>query len=280
VEKGDFLAANAHSQYIMVNGLRLHYLEWNVKKEPVMLLLHGTGDDAHIWQDFASFAANHFKILALDQRGHGKSDWARPASYSCKDYVGDIDAVIKGLKLTKIILIGHSMGALHATSFAAEHPELISYLVHVDINPKPPEWNRDYLHGLFDTLPHTYSCVEDFSKILRKASPYAAEKILFNLADNALKKKQNSKFYRRCDLEVFHHFDQYNLDSILQKISCPTLIVRGTESRVMGYEAALEMEKKISSSRLVEIPYATHSVLTDAPDKFQKAVEKFLFENL
>lgn len=274
------MAENAHSQYIMVNELRLHYLEWDAKKKPVMLLLHGTGDDAHIWQDFALFAARDFRVIALDQRGHGKSDWARPAAYSCKDYVGDLSAVIKGLKLTKIILIGHSMGALHATNFAAENPELVSALVHVDINPKPPEWNRDYLHGLFDTLPHTYSCVEEFSKTLRKASPYAAEKTLLNLAAQALGKKQNSKFYRRCDLEVFHHFDQYNLDSILQKISCPTLIVRGTESRVMSKEAALEMEKKITTSLLVEIPWATHSVLTDAPDKFQEAMEKFLSEEL
>lgn len=274
------MVKNGESKYITVNNLHLHYLEWNVKKEPGMLLLHGTGDDAHIWQDFTSFAANHFKIIALDQRGHGKSDWARPAAYSCKDYTDDITAVIKGLKLSKIILIGHSMGALHATSIAADNPELVSYLVHVDINPKPPEWNRDYLRGLFKTLPHTYSCVEEFSQILRKASPYADEKTLLNLAGNALKKKHNNKFYRRCDLEVFHHFDQYNLDYILPKISCPTLIVRGAESRVMNNEAAREMEKKISTSKLVEIPYATHSVLTDAPDIFQNEVEKFLLETL
>ena len=274
------MPGKACSQYIMANKLRLHYLEWDAKKKPVMLLLHGTGDDAHIWQDFVLFAARDFRVIALDQRGHGKSDWARPAAYSCKDYVGDIAAVINGLKLTKIILIGHSMGALHATTFAAEHPEFVSALVHVDINPKPPEWNRDYLHGLFDTLPRTYSCVKDYSKILGKASPYAAEKTLFNLAAQALEKKQDSKFYRRCDLEVFHHFDQYNLDSILEKISCPTLIVRGTESKVMSKKAAREMEKKIITSRLVEIPRATHSVLTDAPDKFQKAVEKFISEEL
>jgi len=91
-----------------------------------MVLLHGIGDNAHIWDHFARNAARHLRIIALDQRGHGLSDWAVPPAYRCDDYVADLDKVIQALQLTGIILMGHSMGALHATRYASLRPEKVS----------------------------------------------------------------------------------------------------------------------------------------------------------
>ena len=125
-------------RHILIDGFRFHYLVWNKKGGPTMVLLHGIGDNAHVWDHFASSAPNHFRIIALDQRGHGESDWPRPPAYECEDYVNDLDKLIQSLHLEKVIIMGHSMGALHATRYAAIRPHSVTGLIHVDIEPRPP----------------------------------------------------------------------------------------------------------------------------------------------
>jgi len=265
-------------RHVLINGLRLHYLEWNKEGGSTMILLHGTGDNAHIWDHFASSVPNHFRIIALDQRGHGESDWPRPPAYGCEDYVNDLDKLIQSLHLEKVIIMGHSMGALHATRYAATRVRTVVGLIHVDIEPRPPSWNKKYLHGLYETLPDSYSSVKEFADQLRETSPYAKKEMLNYLAALALNKGSNGRFYRTFDKEVLSHFDRYDLRNDLSSVICPTLIIRGKESRVMGRKAALEMSLAVSKSRLVEIPRATHPVHTDNPIEFQRVVLEFLKE--
>jgi len=241
-----------------------------------MILLHGTGDNAHIWDHFASSVPNHFRIIALDQRGHGESDWPRPPAYECEDYVNDLDKLIHSLHLEKVIIMGHSMGALHATRYAATRPPIVVGLIHVDIEPRPPSWNKKYLQGLHDTLPDFYNSVQQLVDQFHETSPYADKEMLDYLAALALNRGHNGKFYRTFDKEVLSHFDRYDLRSDLSSVICPTLIIRGEESRVMGRKAAQEMSLAVSKGKLVEIPNATHPVHTDNPIQFQRAVLEFL----
>ena len=61
-------------KFIHIDNLQFHYLEWGNEHTQIMVLLHGIGDNAHIWDHFARDAADHLRIIALDQRGHGLSD--------------------------------------------------------------------------------------------------------------------------------------------------------------------------------------------------------------
>ena len=244
-----------------------------------MILLHGTGDNAHIWDYFAYYTSIDFRIIALDQRGHGNSQWAIPPAYSCIDYVNDLDRLIETLQFNGIVLMGHSLGALHATMYAATRPEKVSGLIHIDIEPCPPTWNKKYLHDLYENLSPYYSSNTEFIEEVKKNSPYADKEMLSDIALFALYKKEDGKFYRKYDREVLYHFDRYDLRPCLAKITCPTLIIRGEESRVMRQEIAEEMRGAIKKSRLVEIPRATHPVHTDNPPKFQEAVLDFLSDS-
>jgi len=232
-----------------------------------------------LWDDLASLLMNHFRVICLDQRGHGDSDWARPPAYGCNDYVSDLEGFIAALRLEKPILMGHSMGALHATRYASTRPRKVAALIHMDIEPCPPDWNRDYLRGLYHRLPAFYDSVEAFAEVLKRSSPYAAQETIHRLACHALKPGEDGKFYAKCDKELFDHFDQYDLRADLRRILCPTLLVRGEESVVMRREKALEMQQAISGSRLVEIPRATHRLVTDNPSALGEAVLDFLTEH-
>jgi len=263
-------------RYVAVSDMRLYYLEWGDPGAPVMVLLHGIGDNAHIWDEFAVSFRSAWRIIALDQRGHGLSDWAVPPAYGCNEYVHDLEEVIRILDLRHFVLVGHSMGALHATAYAGRHAGTVAGLVHADIEPRPPEWNKKYLRGLYRTLPEYYSMPEEYVVWMKENSPYADESYLSRYASRALMRGNGGTLRCQYDREVLYHFDRYDLTCILENISCPTLVVRGAESRVMSRAAAVTMTESILHASLVEIPRATHPVHTDNPHGFREAVRTFL----
>jgi len=270
------LTNHPEDKFIQIDGLRLHYLEWGKANQTTMLLLPGIGDDAHVWDHFAVHVADRFRIIALDQRGHGGSDWALPPAYSCGDYVADVGNLVNALRLEDVILMGHSMGALHATRYAALRPEKAAALIHADIEPCPPAWNKKYLLNLYENLPPAYESINEYVQEARKNSPYAEEEMLHRIASFALEEGTDGKWRPRFDREVLFHFDCYDLRPCLREIRCPSLIIRGEESRVMGHEIAREMSEIIPKGRFVEIPKATHPVHTDNPEEFLRVVEEFL----
>lgn len=265
-------------KFIHAGGMRLHYLEWESNQTRTLVLLHGIGDNAHIWNHFALNAAAFLRVIAVDQRGHGLSDWAIPPAYSCDDYVTDLDNLIHTLQLTDIVLMGHSMGALHATRYASLRPEKVSGLIHADIEPCPPEWNKKYLLNLYEQLPAFYESIDEYASETQKNSPYADKSMLHDIAALALSKGQDGKFRCQFDRQVLFHFDRYDLRPYLKNIRCPALIIRGKESRVMSEEIAREMSKMIPEGRIVEITKATHRPHIDNPAEFQRTIFEFLGE--
>jgi len=269
---------SAESRFISVNGLRLHYLESGRKTGRPMVLLHGTGDHAHVWDYFAPVFANYFRILSLDQRGHGQSARPRPPAYACEDYVGDLAGLFETLGLDQFVLVGHSMGALHAVAYTSNYPDKVAALIHADIEIYPPVWNRQYLHGLYETRPESFASLDDYARYTLKVSPYARPDVHAGLAPFGVKQGKDGRYYHRYDRELLKHFVQYDLRENLKAVKCPTLIIRGAESRVMRRKPAEEMNRMLPKSRFVEIPQATHPVHTDQPEAFNQAVIDFLKE--
>ena len=266
------------SKFVSANNLNLHYLEWGSYNTQTIVLLHGIGDNAHIWDHFICALEGEVRVIALDQRGHGRSEWAMPAAYTCGDYVSDLEGVITALRLNNFVLMGHSMGALHATRYASVHSDMVAGLIHADIEPRPPEWNKQYLTNLYNNLPTCYSSVEEYVRQMQKDSPYADQALLFEFASTALNRRDDGTYACQYDREVLSGFDRYDILPYLGDITCSTLILRGVESRVMRRHIAEEMCSAIPDSRLVEIPDATHPVHTDNPHGFHQAVYSFLRE--
>jgi pimeloyl-ACP methyl ester carboxylesterase len=111
------------SSYLFLNGIRAHYLHWNVEngRKPVVLL-HGLASNARIWELVAPFLAEWgFQVFALDQRGHGLTD--KPdGDYGFDTFRGDLLSFIDACQLESPLLIGHSWGALVALDYAAQFP--------------------------------------------------------------------------------------------------------------------------------------------------------------
>lgn len=272
------MGINCEDKFIRAGKLIVHYLEWGEPGNPVIIALHGIGDDAHIWDRFALPAAEQgLRIIAPDQRGHGLSGWADPPEYACEDYVSDLDTLVRKLELTGFVLMGHSMGALHATRYAALLQGAAAGLVHADIEPCPPPWNKKYLLNQYNELPFQYSSIEEYMIELRKNCPFARDEVLKDIARSALVRDQGGKFRTRYDREVLFHFDgSYDLKPYLKDITCPSLIIRGKESRVMSEAAARYMSEAIPRGSFAEVHDAAHPLHVDNPAGFERAVFGFL----
>ena len=82
------------SRNIVLRQMRFHFLEWGAPDAPPIVLLHGGHQSAHSWDLVSLHLAQHFRVLALDQRGHGDSEWARDVAYSNHEMSLDAEAFI------------------------------------------------------------------------------------------------------------------------------------------------------------------------------------------
>ena len=105
-------------RYLLVNGLRLHVLDWGGDARTPLLLLHGFTGHAHAWGTLSIALQPHFHVYALDQRGHGESDPAD--AYTAVSAFDDISGVVDQLGLTSFVLVGLSMGGRNAMYFTSK----------------------------------------------------------------------------------------------------------------------------------------------------------------
>lgn len=118
------------SGFVTANGVKLHYLDWGGKGEPI-LFLAGTTNTAHIFDDLAPQFTDRFRALGLTRRGHGQS--AAPADgYDLPTLVEDIRQFLDAMKIERVILVGHSMAGDEMTRFAEVYPKRVNKLVYLD----------------------------------------------------------------------------------------------------------------------------------------------------
>jgi len=122
--------SNPKSEYVHVNGIRLHYLDWS-GTGPTMIFLTGMGSSAYIFSRFAPRFTDKFHVLALTRRGQGDSDYP-DSGYDADTLTEDIRQFMDSLNVHKAILAGHSLAGVELTHFAATYPTRVEKLVYLD----------------------------------------------------------------------------------------------------------------------------------------------------
>src|ERR1700733_12418528 len=130
------------SSNIVLRQMRFHFLEWGAPDAPPIVLLHGGHQSAHSWDLVSLHLARRFRVLALDQRGHGDTEWARDVAYSNHEMSLDAEAFLDAMGLEKPILIGHSMGGRNSMLLTKRDPSRLRALVIVDVGPEVSDRGR------------------------------------------------------------------------------------------------------------------------------------------
>ena len=269
-------------RFVVADGRRFHYLEWGEPDSPPMLLLHGYAQTCHSWDFVALAMCDRFRVLSLDQRGHGDSDWAPDGDYTPEAYWTDLHAVMEALDLRDFVLMGLSMGGRNAISYAANHPGRVRALVVVDSAPMMQRAGTDRMRQ-FVQGDDVLDSVDAFVKRVQEYNPLRpAEQIRGSIMHN-LKQLPDGKWTWKYD-KVLRSPDRKLpgkdyaalLWEQIDALDLPTLVVRGGESDMIALETADELHQRIGGSTLATVERAGHLVMGDNPSGFDAAVRSFI----
>ncbi len=271
-----------------VNGLRLHYVDWGEVGNPPMVLLHGFSAQARYWDGFAVHMRDAYHVYALDQRGHGDSDWAE--SYGPETMPADLAAFVDGLGLGRVMLVGHSMGGGVAFRYTADHPERVERLIIEDSalpspdRPPVPNPDNSVQRALAKDMFEDEEAV--VAHLLRQ-SPGAGEERIRQVIPFWYRRLDDGRYTFKFDPALRnrlrgpadpeeHRRMATALREKLQRFTRPVLLVRGENSDILSPEAAADTIAALPNATLVTVPGAGHNVHTDNPRAFRAAVRDWL----
>lgn len=267
---------------IALGELRFRYLDWGQKGNPPILFLHGGALTAHTWDLCCLALRDEFHCLALDQRGHGDSDWAPDADYSIGAQREDVKGFADALGLDRFVLVGMSMGAINALAFAIGHPERLSALVLIDAGPQVRRRGssriRDFVNGGAEPAS-LEAIIERALAFNPRRDPLILRRSLMHNLRQGADGNWTWKYDRRRFQQMGgdqHAAERQGLAEGLAKITCPTLVVRGAESDVFHQEDAERLAASLPDGRQITIARAGHTVQGDNPKDLVSALREFL----
>jgi len=267
----------ARKRSVVVEGLRLSFLEWGEAGRPTLCFLHGGSAHAHWFDRVTPTFTDRFHVIALDQRGHGESEWAKPPAYATENFAADLRGFVDALGLARVTLIGHSMGGHNSMSFAAWHPDRVQALVIVDSRPMIPTDRLDRLRRRGERTLRPYptreAAAQSFRLVPRETNADPA--LLAHMGASGVVERDGAWVYR---FDPASNAERRPVDAwtLLDRITAPTLIARGELSPVLPRDMADKLCAAIRGASLVEIPASYHHLVLDNPAAFARELDRFL----
>jgi N-formylmaleamate deformylase len=251
------------------NGISIHYLRTGGAKPPVVLL-HGLMGSGACWTPLARALEGEFDVVMPDARGHGDSS-APNHGYRYDDLASDVAGLIRGLALSRPVLLGHSMGGMTAAVVASRSTEMIRGLVLVDPTFLSPERQRE----VFDSdVADQHRRVlglqrSDLVAQARARHPHRALEIVEVQAEARLKTCMGA-------FEVLAPPNPEYRD-VMRAIDAPSLLVIGDDP-VVTLEMATELRSLNPCVRIEQIQNAGHGLPFEQPERLGEVVVSFLRE--
>ncbi len=282
------------SSYYVSQRLRLHFVDWGNETKPPLLLVHGGKDHARSWDQVARALRDDYHVIAPDLRGHGDSAWAQGSTYTLPEYVLDVAQLVEVLGLAPLSIIGHSMGAAVSLYYAGVYPEKVRKLVAIEGMGAPPElrelnekrelWETttawiDAVRSAARRQPRRYATIDEAAARMREENPNLRADQAHHLTVHGVARNEDGSFSWKFDNASRPLFPQRlapgSLERLWQRISCPTLLVHGSEGW-HGDPAKDGRAAHVADAEVLEIPQAGHWVHHDQLDRFVAAVRRFL----
>jgi pimeloyl-ACP methyl ester carboxylesterase len=251
---------------------------------PVVVLLHGGGQTRHSWAGaMRRLAEEGYRVINLDARGHGESDWAPDGEYSLAALAADLEDVLATVS-APVALVGASMGGM--TSFyAIGHADrpIARALVMVDIALRPATEGgkkiRDFMMANSDGFASLDECADAVAAYNpnrpRTRNPQG---LLKNL-----RLREDGRYYWHWDPRFIRVTPSVEppdylvaLIEVSSRVTLPTLLIRGGFSDIVTDEQVAEMKRLVPQTEFFEVPGAGHMVAGDRNDAFNEGVIGFL----
>ncbi|MBW2085777.1 MAG: alpha/beta hydrolase [Deltaproteobacteria bacterium] len=261
---------------LKVNKVNLNYEQ--IGEGEAVVFLHGYTGSVEDWQNQIPVVSQKYKAIAVDHRGHGKSEaLTSEEDYSVKIFSEDVNALLNALGIDRCCLVGHSMGGFMSLQFVLDHPEAVKALVLVDTSS-----------GSWDLPPGYAKLRAKLDELARNEGLEAAFE--YDAANNPMRIERFQKHPELREISrqkvlntsvdgyiyVARTFRKWPpVTDRLNEIKAPTLVFWGEEDTAFT-EASQVLKGNISQAELVTVPGVGHSPHEEAPEVFNEALMNFL----
>ena len=264
------------------DGRVLSALKWGTA-EPRLVLVHGSGQNAHTW-DTVALALN-IPLIAIDLPVHGHSSWREDATYSPQGMAQDIAQVMAVHAKHAVAIVGMSLGGLTCLTLASTHPQLVRHLVLVDITPgvtsKKAKAVLDFING-----PQSFPSFDELLARTKEHNPTRSESSLRRGILHNARQLDDLSWAWRYDRRGHSSNEQSDtphgnpptspLWDVVSQLHCPLLMVRGGTSPVVDDEDINELKKRNPAAEVVVVEGAGHSVQGDRPIEMAELLRRFV----
>lgn len=275
--------ANPASRFVAVGGgLVMHVRDEGKPDGPVLVLLHGSNASLHTWEPWVARLKDKYRIITLDQIGHGLTGPNPTGKYDADAFVGTLDALLVRLGVNHFALAGNSMGGFVAWEYTLAHPDKVTRLVLIDAAGPPEDPHK--------RLPIGFRIAQ--TPVLNKLALLITPRSLFDksLHDTV----SNQAIVTEAMIDRYWELNRYpgNREATLQRfaayrtrerdtgrlgeIRVPTLILWGAEDKLIPVAGADWFAARIPGSVRIIYPGIGHIPMEEAPDRSAADLDAFL----
>lgn len=281
------MAAAIRSEFRASDGLTLVGDVGGPEGAPLVLLMHGGGQTRHSWAGaMRALVATGYRVVNLDARGHGESDWSASRAYSIDDRVKDIRAVVESCS-SPFAMVGASMGGLtsiHAVGEGLAPAALVLVDIVPDMEPKGVErivgFMNAYLGGFGSLAEAADAVAAYYPERPRPSDPSGLMKNLRLRDDGRLYWHWDPVMFQVEDPSRFHAPLERSTAKLGQRPEVPVLVVRGQLSDIVSDASIAAFQAKVPHCEAVDVRGAGHMVAGDRNDAFNAAVTEFLARHM
>lgn len=253
--------------------------EASSQRLPTLLCVHGNSSHRGIWRPVAA-RLDEFRRVLLDARGHGDSERVDPPAYDPDDHAGDLARVIATLGLRSYAIVAHSAGTLAAARLITTRKPDAAFaapraLVWIDLDPLVPRWQVDYFRGRVSSVERVFTSVEDAVRGFARMYPGVPAEWMRDFVVEGLRPVDGG-WQLKLDPATYRTWEPGDVRPDLPRIACPTLVLRGADSRVSSVEGLEDLTRGLPHAVAREIAGATHLPLLEQANAVAAAIREFL----
>lgn len=249
-----------------------------------VVLMHGGGQTRHSWGTAARDLVDAgFRVISLDMRGHGDSDWAPDGDYSLDAGMADLGAVVATLA-SPPALVGASLGGMISLLAVGEGRVPARALVLVDVVPRLELEGAARIGAFMRANPHGFANLEEVADAVSRYISHRPRPANIEGLRKNVRLREDGRFYWHWDPKIFQGMGraepppefQERVARAASRVQVPTLLVRGALSDVVSEKGVEDLRQRIPHIEFVDVAGASHMVAGDDNDAFNTAVESFL----
>jgi esterase len=272
------------SQFLTVNGLKLHYLDFGNSEKPALVCIHGLSGNAHNFDALAPQLRDAYHVIAVDVRGRGDSAWGPSGDYNTAVYVNDLAAMLEALAIDRVTLIGTSMGGMISMGYAGGFPDRVTKLVLNDVGPEIDQTGAKRITSYMTSSPTDFADLNEVVAYYRENYPpmrTLPEATLAEFVGWSVKPAASGRLTWKLDPAVRNvprtgsAARPVDMWVPFARIIAPILVVRGAESDILSRATADRMGRALRNLRTVEVPGVGHAPSLAEPEALA-AIKDFL----